>query len=336
MRAFVTGATGFLGSHVAELLAARGDAVRALARPASARGHLDSLNVEIVPGDLRAPAGWMPSLEGIDVVFHCAAVVGDWGRWADFETVSVGGTRAIVEAAVRGGVRRFVHLSSTAVYGLRQVRGRRVDEDAPLRGDSLRWGYYGRAKVAAERVVREAHESGRIECTVLRPAIVYGPRDRTVLPRLSRLLHAGRLRIAGKGDNRVHLLYAADLADAALRAAEAPSAAGRAYNLDGDEPVTQRRFLEAVAEITGAPPPTRSAPLVPLYCLALLHEIAGHLRRRDQAPDLTRYLVALTGGETHYETARAARDLAWRPATLLREGMAHTRAWVRACAAAAR
>ena len=216
---------------------------------------------------------------------------------------------------------------------LRQVRGRRVDEDAPLRGDSLRWGYYGRAKVAAERVVREAHERGRIECTVLRPAIVYGPRDRTVLPRLARLLHAGRLRIAGRGDNRVHVLYAADLADAALRAAEAPSAAGRAYNLDGDEPVTQRRFLEAVAEITGAPPPTRSAPLVPLYCLGLLHEIAGHLRRRDQAPDLTRYLVALTGGETHYETARAARDLDWRPTTLLREGMAHTRAWVCACAA---
>ena len=102
MRAFVTGASGFLGSHIAEQLAARGDAVRALARPASARSHLDSLNVEIVPGDLRAPAGWMPSLEGIDVVFHCAAVVGDWGRWADFETVSVGGTRAIVEAAVRG------------------------------------------------------------------------------------------------------------------------------------------------------------------------------------------------------------------------------------------
>ena len=169
MRAFVTGATGFLGSHVAEQLAARGDAVRALARPGSARSHLDSLRVEIVPGDLRAPAAWMPSLEGIDVVFHCAAVVGDWGRWTDFEAVSVGGTRAIVEAAVRGGVKRFVHLSSTAVYGLRQVRGRRVDEDAPLRGDSLRWGYYGRAKAAAERIVREAHDRGRIECTLLRP-----------------------------------------------------------------------------------------------------------------------------------------------------------------------
>jgi len=333
VRAFVTGATGFLGSHVAEQLAARGDAVRALARPGSARSHLDSLHVEIVAGDLRTPADWMPSLEGIDVVFHCAAVVGDWGRWPDFEAVSVGGTRAIVEAAARGGVKRFVHLSSTAVYGLRQVRGRRVDEDAPLRGDSLRWGYYGRAKVAAERIVREAHDRGRIECTLLRPAIVYGPRDRTVLPRLAYLLRAGRLRIAGNGENRVHLLYAADLADAALRAAEAPTATGRAYNLDGDERVTQRGFLEAVAAITGAPLPTRSAPLALLYCLGLLHEIAGHLRKRAQVPDLTRYLVALTGGETHYETARAARDLGWRPATPLREGMAHTRAWVNACAA---
>ena len=333
MKALVTGATGLIGSHVVERLVARGDAVRALVRPTSDTAWLSARGVELATGDVLDPDSLPAALAGVDLVYHCAALVGEWGRAEDFRAVDVRGTEHVVDAAIHAGVRRFVHLSSAAVYGLWRLRGRSVSEAFPIAPRLWRWDYYGRAKQQAERAVFGAARSGGIEVCALRPTLVYGPRDRYILPRVVDLLRARRLRIIGSGDNPLHLVYAGDVADAALRAGTRRAAPDRVYHLDGRCEASQREFLEAVAALAREPGPGRSQPLALAYAIAFLREAWGHLTGRPDAPASTRYLVAVCGGgETHFDTSKAARDLGWQPRVSLREGLARTGEWYRAAA----
>ena len=116
-KVLVTGATGLLGSHLAERLAAQGTTVRALVRPGSRTDFLDALGVEIVRGDLTDPAACTAAVAGVARVFHCAAKVGDWGRWREFQTGCIDATRILAQAAAREGIDRFIHISSTSAYG---------------------------------------------------------------------------------------------------------------------------------------------------------------------------------------------------------------------------
>lgn len=328
-RALVTGGTGLVGSHVAERLVAEGWRVRVLARPGSDASFLRVLGAEVVRGDLRDPASLAPALRGVEVLHHNAARVSDWGSWRAFRELAIDGTRTLLEDAARADVARVVHMSSASVYGLRRIRGRRVREERRPARLRPRWDRYGRAKTASERIVRDAHRAGRVAAVLLRPTVVYGPRDRVVLPRLAALLRAGRLELVGDGSNRVHLVYAGDVAEAAARAATAEAAPGRAYHLDGAERPTQRAFLEAVAELLGAPAPRRGPALPVAYVRALLAELGGHLLRRAEPPERTRYLVSLLGGEAHFDCSRAERELGWRARVGPGEGLARTARWWR-------
>lgn len=329
MRAFVTGGTGFIGSHVVERLLAAGHEVRALARESSDASHLRRLGVEVARGDLHDGAALRPLLRGVDVVYHNAAFVGDWGRQRDFSEVALAGTEHLLTAAVSSTVSRVVHMSSASIYGLRRIRGSMVSEELPPAPRPGRWDYYGRAKAGAERIVRQHQNAGRIEATILRPTIVYGPRDRTVLPRLAALLWSGRLVIVGSGENLLHLVYVRDVAEAAFRAGTEPVAVGGTYHVEGQRDITQRGFMEAIADLVGAPRPSRSLPLYVSYCLAFLQEAWGHASRRQTPPSRTRYLVALAGGEACFDTSGAERDLGWKPQVCFEEGLARTADWWR-------
>lgn len=334
MRAFLTGATGLVGSHVALQLALHGHSLRALVRPGSDAAALRRLGAELVVGDLLEPHGLVRALSGVDVVLHNAGLVGEWGDWRAFDRLAAGGTRALLSAAERAGVARFVHTSSAVVYGLLRAHGRVVDEGFGLERRYGRWSAYARAKVAAEDTVAEAASRG-LATVILRPTVVYGPGDRAVLPRLASLLRAGRLRLVGSPENRLHVIFARDVAEAALAAATVPGAAGQAYNLDGPGDVTQRVFLGAVARMLDLPPPVRGIPLYPAYALGFLHEAWGHLRRRKEPPPLTRFLAALAGGPVVFDTRKARRELGFEPRTPAEEGLRLTEAWLRGEARAA-
>ena len=247
MRAFVTGGTGFIGSHLVERLLEAGHEVRALVRESSDVSHLSQLDVEVARGDLRDGAALRPLLRGVEVIHHNAALVGDWGRWRDFSEVALAGTEHLLAAAVSNNVSRIVHMSSASVYGLRRIRGKTVSEELPPAPRPWRWDYYGRAKAGAERIVRQHQSDGHIGATILRPTIVYGPRDRTVLPRLAALLRNGQLRIVGSGENRLHVVYVRDVAEAAFRAGNESMAVGETYHVEGKRDITQRGFMEAIA-----------------------------------------------------------------------------------------
>jgi nucleoside-diphosphate-sugar epimerase len=204
-----------------------------------------------------------------------------------------------------------------------------VTEEHPPTARPWRWDYYGRAKVGAERIVRRYRDGGRIGATILRPTIVYGPRDRTVLPRLASLLRTGRLTIVGSGENHLHLVYVRDVAEAAFRAGTESAAVGGTYHVEGQRDVTQRGFMEAIADLVGAPRPARSHHLYLSYALAFLQEAWGRASRRQEPPGRTRYLVSLAGGEACFDTSRTERDLRFKPQVSFQEGFARTGEWWR-------
>jgi nucleoside-diphosphate-sugar epimerase len=331
MRALITGATGLIGSHIAERLVAAGAEVRALARGGSDTerlAFLQKLGVELVRGDLADREAVLDAaVEGVDTIFHNAALVSDWGRWDDFAGVGIHGTRRLLEAAVADGVSRFVHMSSAAVYGLRRSFGRRVDEAQSLTPSPARWDYYARAKIEAERWVWRFDAAGEIGATVLRPTVVCGPRDRVVFPRIAALLRSGRLVVVGSGRNPIHVVYAGDVAEAAVEAASRDRAAGEAYNLDGRLDLTQRQAFDAVADLIGAPRPRFHVPRAVAHGAATASEVWAHARRRGSAPVFTRYMVDIAAGDADFEVGKAKRELGWEPRTPTLETLERAHEW---------
>ncbi|UCD78692.1 MAG: NAD-dependent epimerase/dehydratase family protein [Desulfobacterales bacterium] len=151
MKCLVSGGSGFWGSHLVEALVRRGEKVRVLVRPTSKTDHLAKLGVELCPGDLGDIQSLRKAAQDIHKVYHCAALAADWGRWQDFEKTNVVGTRNFLQAALEGGINKFIHISTTDVYGYPDSP---VDETAPFR---FRGWPYGDTKIKAEQPVWEYH-----------------------------------------------------------------------------------------------------------------------------------------------------------------------------------
>lgn len=325
--ALVTGATGLLGSHLAEQLTAQGHPVRALVRPASDTTFLRSLGVELIPGDLTDPEACRRAVAGTDLIFHAAAKVGDWGTWPEFQAGCLDATRNLTGAARHANIRRFLHISSTSAYGHPPEGGPPIDESAPL-GRNLwpLWDDYTRSKVEQERLVWDAADAG-LPVTVIRPSWLFGERDRTTTARLLRRLRRGQVPLIGPGQNPLSAIDAAEVAAAALLASEHPAALNEAFNITDQGPITQRDYFNLWAELAGAPPirSRRSYPLV--FAGALLFEAAGRLTRRRRPPLITRYAAWLMARDVRYSTTKARECLAWTPRRTYRESIERTIAW---------
>jgi nucleoside-diphosphate-sugar epimerase len=320
----ITGATGFVGSHLVEACAARGLAVRALARAGSDAGLLEKNRATVIRGDMTDPAAVRQAVEGADVVFHCAAKVGDWGPVEDYRAVNVEGLRGLLEACRARPLQRFVHFSSLGVYAARHHHG--TDESEPLPAHHM--DGYTQSKVESEQLVLQYHREHRLPAVVLRPGFIYGPRDRTVVPRLVENLRKRKLRYIGRGRRAMNCIYVGNLVEAALLAMERTEAVGQVYNLTDGEPVSKRRFIEALADGTGVP---RPRPVwVPLW---LARIIAWHMerdaRRRNspRAPRLTQGRLKLLGLNLDFSIEKAKRELGYRPRYSFDEGMRETVAW---------
>jgi nucleoside-diphosphate-sugar epimerase len=323
----VTGATGLLGSHLAEQLAGRGDRVRALVRPSSDTSFLRGLGVELVEGDLTDPVACRRAVEGVGVIYHAAAKVGDWGTWAEFQAGCLDATANLAEAA-RAGVSRFVHISSTSAYGHPPEGCPPVDESAPL-GRRLwpLWDDYTRSKVEQERILWRVAGQGGLPLTVIRPSWLFGRRDRTTVARLVSRLRRGALPLIGRGDNPLSAIDAAEVAAAAILAADDPGSVGEAYNVTDQGPITQRDYFNLWAEACGVPPVSRRRGYRLVFSAALLFEAYGRLARSPRPPITTRYATWLMGRDVRYSTAKARERLGWRPRRAYRESIAEAVAW---------
>ncbi len=319
MTVLVTGASGLVGSHVVEALAARGEPVRALVRPGS-RAAVVRLGAEVVVGDVTDPVAWPAAARGVRAIVHAAAIVQRRATWEQYVAVNVDGTRLAIGAA-RAADARLVHISSVAVYS-----GSAAYPQGPERRDEAyafqpisQLDYYGRSKRMAEQVVREAAKRGELHAAALRPTVIYGERDRLFTPRVLRAVRFAFPPQIGNGRNRLSCVYAGNVAAAALAALDAPLHGFRAYNVAGDgaPALTQREFFDAFAAALGR----RYRP-VPIP-----RPLAGLAISLFTAPRLARAAAAFLSGDNPYVDERARRELGWSPPTPAPQAIARTAAW---------
>jgi nucleoside-diphosphate-sugar epimerase len=324
----VTGGTGLLGSHIVEQLRLGDRPVRVLVRPGADVSWLRSQNVQLVEGDLCDLSSVLKACEGVQCVYHAAARVGDWGPWEDFQRITIEGSANLFEAAERTAVPRFIHISSISVYGHVNSPGLEIDETAPLGQKVFRWSYYTRAKVAVEKELWRRHESGsKVKYTVIRPSWLYGPRDRATIGRLVAMVREGKAKLLGTGDNRLNVVYAGNVAEACILAADNPRAVGQAYNCSNDGELTQREYFNLVAKAAGAPSVEKRVAYGVAYRVAFALECVGHLLKLKKPPLVTRYAVWLMGRDTYFKADKARRELGWKTTVGYEEGIPMTVRW---------
>lgn len=320
MKAVVTGAGGFLGLYLVERLVARGDEVRAFCR--GSYPELDALGVETVRGDIRNRNETIAACEGADVVFHVAAIAGIGMRWRDFFEINVLGTRHVLEGCRQCGVPRLVYTSSPSVtFDGGNQEG--VDESEPYPERFL--AHYPHSKAIAEREVLEANGSNGLLTCSLRPHLIWGPRDRHLIPRLLDRARSGRLRRVGEGKNLVDMIYVENAAEAHLQAADALTqgspVAGSAYFLSQGEPVNCWNWINDILALANLPPVQKTISASAAHKVgAVLEGIYRMLRLRGEPP-MTRFLAAQLSTHHYFNITRAREDFGYSPRVSTEEGM---------------
>ena len=315
---FITGATGLVGSHVAEEAIARGHKVKALVRNSSDTRWLDTLGVEKVSGDLEDAAALENGVAGADWVINCAAKVGDWGSLEEFRRLNVGAFKLLLDAAVDAKTERFVHVSSLGVYEGRDHFG--SDENVPVAAESL--DAYTRSKVEAEALAREYYRDQHLPVSIVRPGFIYGPRDRTVLPKLLNVLKNKRFFFFGSGEQALNCIYVKNLVQAIFLAAEVPGAVGEVFNVTDGARVSKCDFVNRVADLSGIKRPTRKIPLWLAWTLAVLMERRAKRLKSDVPPLVNKARYKFLGLNLDFSTEKARRVLGYNPKYTTDQGLA--------------
>jgi nucleoside-diphosphate-sugar epimerase len=309
----VTGATGFVGSHLLEKLRARGEAVRCLVRPATDTRRLPG-GAETAHADLATGQGIDRALDGVDTVIHVAGVTKALAASGYFA-----GNAAATESLARalaGGAIRLVYVSSLAAMGP-SPDGRPLNEDDTPHPVSS----YGKSKLEGERIVR----SFVADAVIVRPPVVYGPRDTDVFQILQAVARGLVLEISG-AERWFSAIYVEDLADGLCAAARAPQAAGKAYFLAHRDPVTWRELGATAAQIMGRRPRTLRVPVAAANCVAFFSEMWSQISRNPAIISREKVAEARCRFWT-CDPARAAADFGFEAPTPLAAGLAKTLAW---------
>lgn len=322
----ITGATGFVGSHAADAVVARGDQVRALVRPGADLTHLRSLGAEIVPGDLTDPEALRRAADGVSYVIHCAAKVGDWGPVEEYRQVNVGGLRSLLEAVRGHELRRFVYLSSLGVYEARHHYG--TTEGEPLPEQHI--DGYTQSKVECEKLALAEYRAHGTPVTILRPGFIYGPRDRTLLPRLAKRLAADDVVYIARGKYALNTTYVGNLVDAIMIALDHPKAVGEVFNITDGEFVSKRRLIEAIADGLSLPKPRFSIPVWLARRLATWREGVFRRKNKPHPPRITQAALKLMGLNLDFSIAKARQQLGYDPKVGFDDGIRAAIDWYKA------
>jgi nucleoside-diphosphate-sugar epimerase len=320
----ITGGNGFVGRHVVSALQGRGDEVRVLALPDEDAGWLQQRGVAVYHGDIRVPESLAQPVRGADAVLHLAAMMDVWRPIEDYQAVNVTGTENICRAALAAGVGRFVHMSSSSVYGV--GLGRPADESFPLAPFQ---DPYPITKAAADGLVQRMMAEDHLPAVILRPDQIFGPGDHLHFGKMADRLRSGRGIVVGSGDNAMPFVYVTDVVQGLLLALDCDRAVGQAYNVTNDCPLTQRQFLEAIASDIGASPPRFHIPYRALYAAGYLAERLAMAAPSWSRPPITRLGVAFFGTDNRYAIHKARRELGYSPQVDLRDGVRTTAMWYR-------
>jgi nucleoside-diphosphate-sugar epimerase len=322
MLALVTGASGFIGGRLAERLATEeGVHVRALVRNTRKAVRLGKLPVEIVQGDLLDQQSLSRAVEGCDLVFHCAALVRETGIKKEFYQTNVEGTKNILEAAVHAGIKKFIHMSSVAVYGLNPPDG--TDEKTPYQPCG---NLYCDTKIASEEIVWAYHRERKLPVVVIRPTNVYGPHSNPWTLRPVKLINSGQMMLINDGTGLCNYVYIDNLIDATLLATKRDESVGHAYIITDGVAIPWKEFFGCYAQMAGKPH-MRSVPEVLGKLVALGMELTSKFTGKQ--PKITRQAVGFLTRKARFSIDKARRELGYQPRLSLKEGMRITEQWLR-------
>jgi 2-alkyl-3-oxoalkanoate reductase len=316
----VTGANGFLGRYVAEQLVARGDRVRGLCRSPDAQ--LTALGVEMVCGDLRDRQTVIDACRNADVVYHIGGIAGMAGPWRTYYETNVLGTRHVVEGCLKHNVQRLVYTSSPSVtFDGRGQEG--VDESAPY---PKHWfSHYAHSKALAEQHVLAANGRNGLLTCALRPHLIWGPRDRHLIPQLLSCARRGWLRRVNDGSNMIDTVYVENAADAHLLAADAlkpdSPVAGRPYFISQGEPVNCWQWINEILALAGLPPVQKAISLPVAWTFGAACEVVYSLLQLKGEPPMSRFLARQLSASHYFDISRARRDFGYEPKISMAEGM---------------
>jgi dihydroflavonol-4-reductase len=323
MYILVTGSTGFIGAHLCRELLAQGHQVRAFHRPSSSLRLLEGLEVEHALGDVTQPETLQSAMEGVEVVFHAAAWMGGHNQPGRQYTVTVEGTRNVLQAALKMGIGRLVYTSSAAALGIPDITGQH--QEPQLITENHAWNYrpdfypFAYAKYLAELEVQKVVTQG-LDVVIVNPTVIFGPGD--IYRQSSSLVtQVAERRLSVAINGGVNCIHVADVIDGHL-AAMACGKTGQRYILGGEN-LTHLQLLQTTAEVTGVPAPSILLPT------GLVRSLAGpaNLLKAFLSLPVSPELLRLAGYFFYYDLHKAEHELGLTRHRPVKEAIAEAYAW---------
>ena len=327
MPVLVTGASGFLGGRLAEVLANEGEQVTVLARTSSDLRHLSAFapgRLRVVRGDLTDSESLLEAVRDVTHVFHCAAASTDWTSMETYFESNVRGTEMLLEAALKARqLQRFIHVSTTDVYGYPVIP---CTETGEIQDVGLP---YNRTKILAEEAVWQASRE-ELPVTVVRPATIYGPRGKAFVTDIADLLRKGQMAYIGGGRATGGFLYIDNAVAAMIAAARSSEAEGQVYNLADGTGATWNAYVAALAEGLGCKPPWIDVPYGFAMAIAGAMETPYRwIKMLSGRPILTRHAVFLLGRDQEFPSSKARVEFGFVSRVSLEEGIARSVTWLK-------
>lgn len=316
----VTGAAGFIGSHLVDALIARGEKVRCLVRRQDDLQFLPQDKVEIFYGDITNKNSLLPAVHSVQTIYHLAARTDFEGKtWKEYLEPNVLGTQNLIDLAIAEKVQRFIFFSSIRVVGLRDSKTP-VNEMAPYQP----LNFYDRSKYEAEKRLLSAHKEVKLPVVIIRPTSVYGPRDRGTYYSFFKAIAQGKFFLIGKGDNLVSFVHVKNVVNAAILAEERKEAVGKIYFINDEHPYTMRELAVTIAEAFEKKPPNFYLPVSLGYLAGYVGNLIKMLGMKfpltsERVKNLTISYV--------FDISRAKKELGYNPKVALNEGVKQTTGW---------
>ncbi len=319
VKALVTGGGGFLGKAVVSQLLDRGYEVSSFSR--GPHPELERMGAMTVQGDISKGPDVLGALKGMDVVFHTAAKVGFWGKYAEFHRINVDGTQNVLKACRKNNIRYLVHTSSpSVVFDGKDMEG--VDESAPYARNP--GSHYNRTKTIAEKSVLRSNNE-ELRTISLRPHLIWGPGDQQLVPRIMDAAREGKLRIIGDGRKKVDTVYIDNAARAHLLAYDAllenDNASGRPFFISNGEPKNTTELINRFLKLVDIPPIEKKVPRwIALLGAGGLEAVHSLLRLKGE-PMITRFLVEELSTSHWFDISAARKELGYVPEVSIEEGL---------------
>jgi len=320
VKALVTGGGGFLGRYIVEQLLARGDEVRVFCR--GEYDFLRELPIDYHRGDVRNADEVDRACDGVETIFHTAALPGIWGPWKLYYSINTLGTLNLLDAARKHRVARFIYTSSPSVI----FDGNdHVNEDERLPYPRHYLCHYPHTKALGEQAVLEANGVDGMATCSIRPHLMWGPRDNHLVPRLLQRAQAGKLFQVGDGTNEISVVYVENAAAAHLQAADrlelGSPVSGSAYFINEKEPVNLWDWIGDILKLAGLSGPRRTISHRAAYAVGSVFEWVSTILRLKSEPTMTRFLADQLSQSHTYRIDRAERDFDYQPLATFAEGM---------------